>query len=100
MGTSAIIHVQGVPEVCVYKHFDGMPERTLPWLEWFNKEFSKKRGDDPSYKFAQLLRSSIRNAKRVGLDKSEQTGWGVYPSRDMSGNFEYTLLKDGRVIVK
>ena len=82
-----------------YKHSDGTPKWTLPWLEKFNKDFSTRRRNDAPYKFAQLLRSSVRDGEEFGLDMDEYTGWGVYPSRDMSADYEYTLLKDGRVIV-
>ena len=102
MGTRALIHVQGLPQVAVYKHWDGSPESTLPWLEKFNKEFAEKRGDDPSYKFAQLLRSSVRDAEEFGLDTSTETGWGVVANDggDCGEEYTYTLLTDGRVIVK
>ena len=102
MGTRALIHVQGLPQVAVYKHWDGSPESTLPWLEKFNKEFAEKRGDDPSYKFAQLLRSSVRDAEEFRLDTSTETGWGVVANDvvDCGEEYTYTLLTDGRVIVK
>ena len=114
MGTRALIHVQGLPEVAVYKHYDGYPEGTLPWLEKFNKDFAEKRGDDPNYKLAQLLRSSVRDAEEFGLDKSVHTGWGIVPNKSVhtgwgivpttpdgfGEDYEYTLLIDGRVIVK
>jgi len=99
MGTSAVIFVQGLPEVCVYKHFDGYEEGTLPWLKQFNKEFTKARGDDPQYKFAQLLRSSVRNARKFRLDTDPATGWGVFPTGRVQGQYEYTLLADGTVAV-
>ena len=100
MGTSAIIFVQGVPAVAVYKHWDGYTEATLPWLEKFNKEFTEKRANDPEYKFAQLLRSSVRDAKEFGLDESDDTGWGVVTTKNANGDFEYHLLSDGTVTVK
>jgi len=101
MGTSAIIHVQGCPDIYLYKHWDGQPESTLPWLKKFNHEFTQKRGDDPPYKFAQLLRSSAFDAKMFNLDDSRTTGWGVYrtPSLQTVSDFEYVLLRDGNVDV-
>ena len=70
MATRATIKVEGIESVKVYKHWDGMPKHTLPWLKKFNKDFTKARGDDPDYKFAQLLRSSARDAEEFGLDAS------------------------------
>lgn len=100
MGTSAAIFVKGLPGVCVYKHFDGYPEATLPWLTEFNSTFTTNRGDDPSYKFAQLLRSSARDAEKFNLDDSTTTGWGVLVTKDSPGcDFEYHLLRDGTVTI-
>jgi hypothetical protein len=98
MGTRAIIKVEGVPEVQVYKHYDGYPEGTLPWLKAFNKTFAETRGYDPGYKLAQLLRSSIADAEKFGLDTSKTTGWGVFPvGPDMGEEYVYTLHADGSV---
>ena len=98
MATRATIYVEGIDTVKVYKHWDGYPEATLPWLEDFNKSFTERRGDDPDYKFAQLLRSSMRDASKYHLDDSEFTGWGVVPiNADMWEEYEYHLLADGTV---
>lgn len=100
MATRSSITVEGLSEVKVYKHWDGYPEATLPWLKKFNKEFAEKRGDDPSYKFAQLLRSSVRDAEEFGLDTSAHTGWGVVPRSAKYGEvFRYFLKTDGTVEV-
>ena len=70
MGTRCIIKVEGLKGVCVYKHWDGYPKGTLPWLKDFNKKFTEERGfDDPEYKFAQLLRSSAFDCKKFNLGK-------------------------------
>ena len=101
MSTSAIIKVEGLSKVCVYKHYDGYPSGTLDWLVNFNKEFSENRGDDPEYKFAQLLRDSVFSADLYDLDKSKYTGWGVIVHvQDLSYDFVYTLHKDGTVTYK
>lgn len=101
MSTRSTIKIEGIESVKVYKHFDGYPESTLPWLEHFNREFYKKRGDDPEYKFAQLLRSSARDADTFNLDPSDSTGWGVVPYQaDYGAEFEYTLKGDGTVEVE
>ena len=105
MGTRAIIKVEGVPYAGVYKHYDGYRDATLPWLEKFNREFTDNRGAEPDYKFAQLLRSSARDAEEFGLDPSVFTGWGLVKltrgkADDHWQEYEYTLKKDGTVTVK
>lgn len=108
MATRATIYVEGIDTVKVYKHWDGYPEATLPWLEDFNKSFTEQRGVDPDYKFAQLLRSSckfaellrssMRDASKYHLDDSELTGWGVVDiNADCLEEHEYHLLADGTV---
>jgi hypothetical protein len=98
MATRATIYVDGIDTVKVYKHWDGYPSATLPWLEDFNKSFTQFRGVDPQYKFAQLLRSSIKDAEKHGLDEADYTGWGVVPiNADMMEDYEYHLLADGTV---
>lgn len=101
MATRSEIIVEGVDEVKVYKHWDGYPSATLPWLEWFNKRFTARRGEQQGYKFAQLLRSSIADAKEYDLDDSRFTGWGVYPiGEDTGAEYIYTLNIDGSVTVE
>ena len=103
MGTRAIITIEGTT-VAVYKHYDGYPKSTLPWLEKFNQQFTEKRGEDPTYKVAQLLRDSIRSQEEFNLDPSWLTGWGVVnitpeeePTYDMWQEYEYVLRNDGSV---
>ena len=96
MATSATISVVGINYVTVYKHWDGYPDATLPWLEKFNKEFSERRGNDPQYKFAQLLRSSVRMGEEFDLDGSTETGWGVVPFGE-TAQYNYFLHPDGSV---
>jgi len=101
MATTAKIIVEGINNVCIYKHWDGYPKATLPWLKKFNKEFSKNRGDDPNYKFAQLLRSSAFDGNKFNLDLSRETGWGVYLMNEIgSTSYTYILKKDGTVDIK
>lgn len=100
MATRAVIQIEGFPLCKLYKHWDGYPSSTLPWLEEFNKDFVTNRGDDPEYKFAQLVRSSAFDAEKFGLDKSRHTGWGVIPiDSDYGADYEYILKKDGSVLV-
>jgi hypothetical protein len=103
MATPATISLEGFPTAILYKHWDGYPEATLQWLIDFNQDFIANRGDDPEYKFAQLLRSSAFEAEKYGLDPSKHTGWGVYPNTPDAlsmGAFSYQLMKDGTVMVK
>ena len=97
MSTNAVIQVEGVDGIELYKHWDGSPDSTLPWLEWFNKDFQKNRGDDPEYKLAQLVRSSIRDAEKFHLDPSDYTGWGIDASDSHSYEYLYILKNDGTV---
>lgn len=97
MATRAVIIVPGIP-VKLYKHWDGYPSGTLPWLEKFNKKFTQERGIDPNYKFAQLIRSSVRMAEEFNLDLSHHTGWGVMKINVRCGEeYTYTLQDDGTV---
>lgn len=98
MATRCTIKIEGVDYAKVYKHWDGYPDATLKWLKEFNQDFYNERGDDAEYKFAQLLRSSSRDAERFGLDASLHTGWGVVPFNiGCLEEFEYILQKDGSV---
>jgi len=96
MATRATIKIEGINFAKVYKHWDGNPEGMLPWLEDFNKSFTENRGDDPEYKFAQLLRSSAD--EKYNLDSSKITGYGVIPyDQDMGEEYQYFLHRDGEV---
>ncbi|MCK9541168.1 MAG: hypothetical protein M0R03_03960 [Novosphingobium sp.] len=96
MSTRAIIKIEGFKVAKVYKHYDGYPEGMIEWLTKFNEEFAKERGDDPSYKFAQLLRHSTRWFPTDGF-----LGWGVVEYKCSCGeDFEYVLKKDGTVTFK
>ena len=98
MATRAEIIIEGVDFAKVYKHYDGYPEGTLPWLEKFHSEFIKASGADPEYEFAQLLRSSWYDAKEFELDDSKTTGWGVIPyNADCGADYVYILKKDGSI---
>ena len=100
MATTATISLEGYNVAKLYKHWDGYPEATLQWLEDFNREFVRTRGDDPEYKFAQLIRSSAFDCEKYGLDPSRSTGWGVLEmSSGNVGQYQYRLMKDGSVNV-
>lgn len=104
MSTNALISVQNLKRVYLYKHYDGYPRRTLPWLQKFNKEFTERRGVDNSYKFAQLVRNSSHPdaIAEFGLDPSDTTGWGVFVSEEstfpkVGQEYMYQLNEDGTV---
>lgn len=100
MSTNATIKIEGINYAKVYKHWDGYPEATLPWLQDFNRRFTEGRGDDAEYKFAQLLRDSALNADKFDLDNSTTTGWGViHYDASYGAEYEYVLKKDGSVEV-
>ncbi len=102
MATRCIIQVEGLPNIILYKHFDGYPSATLPWLQKFNREY---RRNQPDYKFAQLVRSSVTLASEFDLDTSTETGWGIchvdrlrsHTTPIMGEEFAYKLLEDGDV---
>lgn len=100
MATTATIQIESFKTAVLYKHWDGNPESTLKWLEDFNNDFIKNRGNDPEYKFAQLVRSSIRDAKKYGLDDSKYTGWGVFGFDQVDCEYRYRLMNNGEVEVK
>jgi len=102
MSTNAIIKMANSGDdkmsVALYKHWDGYPSATLPWLEKFNKEFVAARGVNNPYKFAQLIRSSVSDGPEFNLDPSRDTGWAVVPS-NTTAEFVYYLELDGSVKV-
>ncbi len=101
MSTRAIIKIEGIEYAQVYKHWDGYPKATYPWLLEFNQSFSAARGCDPEYKFAQLLRDSSRSSEEFNLDPSPHTGWGVIEYFGYwNQEYEYLLKLDGSVLVK
>lgn len=99
MSTNAVIRLDGF-NIELYKHWDGDPDSTKPWLEKFNKAFVKKRGDNLTYKFAQLLRSSVRMGEEFNLDDSDFTGWGVSKCGEHYYDYLYVLKSDGTVTVE
>lgn len=100
MSTNAVIQVEG-NDCIVYKHWDGYPSATLPFLREFHKRFLKNRGYDPTYETAQLLRATMTMGPDFELDPSEFTGWGVYAGtvEDTDVPYAYVLHSDGSVSV-
>ena len=94
MATRSTIKIDGVKYAKIYKHWDGYPEANYIWLKEFNDRFNKLRGDDPSYKFAQLLRFASKYGEKFTLDQSEFTGWGVIKyDAECWEEYEYHLTK-------
>ena len=102
MSTSAFITVEG-STIALYKHYDGDPESTLPWLQAFHTKFLDERGNDVPYEMAQLVRSSVSLSPEFNLDDNTATGWGLYPMVDgelpYELDFTYILKADGSVNV-
>ena len=110
MATRSTIIIEGISTVKVYKHYDGYPEAMLEWLEEFNHDFARSRGDDPEYKIAQLLRNSATNPHLsststngedlTSYQRERYTGWGIvgnYGDGYNGEEYEYTLHTDGSV---
>lgn len=102
MSTPAIISIEGFPNFYLYKHWDGDPDSTLKWLEYFNKYFISNRGTNKmenEYKAAQLVRSSSYLGNEFGLDPSSCTGWGIITTDNWYADYHYILKLDGTVEV-
>ena len=98
MATRCTIKIEDIDFAKVYKHWDGYPANMLQWLTEFNTDFNTNRGNDSEYKFAQLLRSSVRDEGKYALDDNKYTGWGVVKMGDECGEeFQYTLHANGSV---
>ena len=98
MATRAVIELEGMNLVSLYKHWDGYPSATLPWLLHFASENGVR--SDIDYAFAQLIRSSAFDGEKFGLGQSRSTGWGVIPKgADYGTDFRYVINRDGTVDV-
>ena len=96
MCTSAIVRVEGIKFCELYCHYDGYPSNMIPFLEKFNKGFTEKRGDDPEYKIAQLIRHTAVDG-RIDLDDVDCLGFGIVKPGECGSDYVYTLKKDGSV---
>lgn len=100
MSTPAIISIEKFPNFYLYKHWDGDPEETLGWLEYFNNRFIMNRGSserENQYKAAQLVRSSVFEWSTFNLDPSQSTGWGIVTDDNWYAKYHYILKLDGTV---
>ena len=99
MPTRAFVRVENFHLCGLYKHSGGSPENILPFLEEFNKKFTKERGVDNEQKMAQLLRATMKRAKKYKFDTSLEYGYALFPvGADLGQEFEYLLKEDGSVI--
>lgn len=97
MATRATIKIEWINFAKIYKHWDGYPEEMLKPLEKFNKAFKRNRGEDPEYKFAQLLRWS----QELFEDDNRYTWWWVIEKNaDYGESYEYTLKLNWKVTIK
>lgn len=95
-----VVRVDGLDNVELFIHRVISVDLFEEWLKEFNADFRKNRGADPSYKFAQLLRSSMFDADTFALDKNCLYGWEVLKQgniEDSSHDYMYILEKDGSV---
>lgn len=101
MSTVATIKIEGLNFAKAYKHWDGDPDATYPWLKSFNETFAEQGGYGPDRKLAQLLRDSKAREAEFRLDKSNFTGWRIVPfTANVGEEFEYTLHESGAVTIK
>lgn len=109
MSTRCHIQVksQGKIYPCIiYKHSDGYPEGTLPFLEAFTKRFFDQRGDDPEYFVAQYLRQLAITEQEDAIQsefykdmpeyhpKNSFLGYGVCPLKNKHADIEYVYTAD------
>jgi len=101
MSTHAIISIEGKTHFYLYKHFDGYPESTLPWLKEFNKKFKQPGKIFSEFKAAQLVRSTISYCAKYILDKDDTNGWAIYTTKECPdvAHWRYRLMNDGTVKV-
>ena len=102
MATRCIIKIKG-SSIVLYKHWDGHPKSTLPWLKAFLNDFTTKRGIDTEYLAAQLVRSSALDAAKYGLDDSRHTGWGLLVAAkqehiEIGQEYEYELQPEKNTV--
>lgn len=98
MATRAMVKIENYTLCAMYKHWGGSPENMLPFLEAFNKEFTKSRGIANENKMAQLLRATQRLGEKYKLDASIDCGYAIVSvDAHLNQEFEYLLKEDGTV---
>lgn len=79
----------------IYKHSDGYPSGVLPTLIPFVEQFTSRRGDDPAYLLAQIVRAFAKAENGSEYDNG-CLGWGI--DCDWHGDLAYIyLVRDGKV---
>lgn len=85
MSTRAQIMVKGSP-VLVYKHCDGYPNGTLPFLTEFVDKYLEGRGTDIYYFLSQYLRhEAFKEQVRMSGDSFFSDRPQYLPSRSLTG---------------
>ena len=88
MSTRSQIKVKG-SEIMIYKHSDGYPEGVMPTLKEIVKTFADKRGNEPDYALAQIMRAYARRdeeKRQAILADDEQEAWhDIYKEPRMTG---------------
>jgi len=95
-----VVRINGFNTIEIYIHRVISQDLFLKWLNEFNSGFAKQRGNDSSYKFAQLLRSSVFDADKFALDKNILYGWEVLKTNSADESYFdylYVLNNDGTV---
>lgn len=65
--------------IYIYKHSDGYPEGVMPVLQGLVTRFHNKRGNDPEYLLAQIVRQFAIEDNKEGYSPAQDyfTGWGL-----------------------
>lgn len=92
--TKALISVEGLEGVYLLRLNDGGSEVFEKFLNRFNTQYENSRKNDPFFKMAQLIRSTIM------IDKDPIFGWAVYNHKRVQHDYEYILKSNGSVTQK
>lgn len=112
MSTRAVIKLDDC-NIQIYKHSDGYPEDVMPVLKEFTKMFFEKRGHDPEYFIAQLLRAFAARDRDECIEKhglehvskylydQDYLGWGVMSvgAGNCGADYVYRVDQDGTIYI-
>jgi hypothetical protein len=96
MSTRGQIKVKG-SEIMIYKHSDSYPGGVMPTLKEIVKTFADKRGNDPAYALAQIMRAFARRDEKRRLERLEETKERIREANDRE---ESGLLSELEVWLK